>query len=92
MSEDQVRVELSKRGYNPQRIEEPPGAVYDGHKNPTDLLLAYLKGSADVRVGDREFHCTAGDLLEIPGNTEHSARVGENGVVYLMTELELIGD
>lgn len=92
MDEDQIRVEMSKRGYNPQRIQETPGARYDSHKSSTDRLLVYLEGSADVKVGDSEYHCTAGDLLEIPGNVAHSARVGDDGVVYLLTELELIGD
>ena len=92
LSEDQIRVEMSKHGYNPRRVEEPANAVYDPHKNATDLLLVYLEGSADVRVGQDEYHCTPGDRLQIPGNIEHSARVGADGVVYLMTELELIGD
>ena len=91
-SEDEIRMEMSKRGYNPQRIEEPAGAVYDPHKRPTNALLVFLEGSANVKVGDREYHCTAGDLLEIPGDHEQSAKVGDEGVVYLMTEVELIGD
>ena len=92
MSEDQIRVEMGKHGYDPKRVEEPAGAVYEPHKNPTDLLLVFLQGSSEVRVGDKTFHCEAGDRLQIPGSVEHSAKVGQDGVVYLLTEIELIGD
>jgi quercetin dioxygenase-like cupin family protein len=83
---------LSREGYRPQRIEEPPGAVYDAHQHLTDLLIAYVRGSADVRIGDRIYNCRAGDRLLIPGNIEHAAHIGPNGVVYLMTEIEALGD
>lgn len=92
IDEDAIRNEMGKRGYDPQRVEEPPGAVYEPHKNPTDLLLVYLEGSATVRVGNQEFHCSPGDRLHISGNVEHSATIGKDGVVYLLTEIENMGD
>lgn len=92
MDEDQIRMEMGREGYNPRRVEEAPNTVYKPRKNLVDLLLVFLKGDAHLRVGDEEFHCNAGDRLQIPGNVEYSARVGKDGVVYLLTELELIGD
>ncbi|HLU10336.1 MAG TPA: AraC family ligand binding domain-containing protein [Oceanobacillus sp.] len=83
---------LSCEGYRPQRIEEPPGAVYDAQRHLTDILIAYVQGSAEVRVGDRIYNCRAGDRLLIPGNIEHSAKIGPEGVVYLMTEIEALAD
>jgi quercetin dioxygenase-like cupin family protein len=83
---------LAREGYRPQRIEEPPGAIYDSHKNLTDLVLAYIQGSAEVRIGDRTYECKAGDRLMIPRNIEHSAKIGSEGVVYLMTEIEILAD
>lgn len=90
--EDHICAALSCEGYRPQRIEEPPGAVYDAQQHLTDILIAYVKGSADVRIGDRIYNCCAGDRLLIPGNIEHSAKIGPEGVVYLMTEIEVLAD
>jgi quercetin dioxygenase-like cupin family protein len=83
---------LTREGYCPQRIEEPPFAVYDAHRHITDLILAFTSGSAEVRIGNRVYDCRAGDRLVIPGNIEHSGKIGPNGVVYLMTEIECLGD
>ena len=83
---------LTREGYRPQRIEEPPNAVYETHKNLCDLVLAYVRGSAKVRLGDRVYDCRPGDRLMIPGDIEHSAQIGPDGVVYLMTEIECLGD
>lgn len=87
-----IRAEMGKQGYTAERIEEGPGAVYDAHVVPNDLLLVYLHGSANVKIGNQEFECTAGDKLQIPGNAIRSSKIGDQGVVYLMTELELSGD
>lgn len=83
---------LAREGYRPQRIEEPPGAIYDSHRNLTDLLIAYLRGSARVTIGDRVYDCRPGDRLLIPGDIEHSAQIGPDGVTYLMTEIEILAD
>jgi quercetin dioxygenase-like cupin family protein len=90
--ESEICEALSREGYRPQRIEEPPGSVYDPHQHLTDLLLAYVRGSAEVRIGKRVYACSAGDRLLIPGNIQHSAKIGPEGVVYLMTEIEALGD
>jgi quercetin dioxygenase-like cupin family protein len=92
VDESDICEALTREGYRPRRIEEPPGAIYDRHQHLTDLLLAYVRGSADVRIGDRVYACRAGDRLVIPGNIEHSAKIGPDGVVYLMTEIEALGD
>ncbi len=92
LNEDEIFAQLACEGYAPRRVNEVPGSVYDCHRNDCDLVLAFLRGSAEVRVGDHVYHCVAGDKLNIPGVLPHSAVVGTEGVVYLMTQLENCAD
>lgn len=87
LSEDEIFARLTCEGHRPSRVVEAPGAIYDSHRNTYDLVLAFLRGSAEIRVGAHVFHCVAGDKLNIPGNLPHSAVVGTQGVVYLMTQV-----
>lgn len=87
LSEDEIFGKLSCEGCAPHRVVEGPGAVYDNHRNSYDLVLAFLRGSAEVRVGQQVYHCVAGDKLNIPGDLPHSAVIGTQGVVYLMTQV-----
>jgi quercetin dioxygenase-like cupin family protein len=84
-SEDEIALELAAQGTRPERVQDAPGSRYDGHKNTDDIVMAFVQGSAEVRVGDTVFRCEPGDRLTIDGDTEHSAQVGSDGVVYLMS-------
>lgn len=92
LSEDEIYGKLTTEGHTPRRVNEAPGAIYDSHTNRCDLVLAFLRGSADIRVGKYVYHCVAGDKLNIPGSLPHSAVVGTTGVVYLMTQVEYCAD
>jgi hypothetical protein len=92
MDETQICERLSREGYNPRRVAEPPGAIYENHRNAHDMLLAFVTGSADVRIGRDLYHCVGGDRLNIPGDIEHSATIGADGVVYFMTQVVNEGD
>ena len=88
LSEDQIRSALTSEGHAPTRVADGPGTVYSSHRNSCDLILAFLQGSADIQIGDKQYPCIAGDRLNIPGARPHSGVVGEHGVVYLMTQME----
>src|SRR5690242_20507163 len=92
LNETEILNKVSCEGCTPHRIIERPGAVYGTHKNPYDLVLAFLRGSAEIRVGEKVYHCVAGDKLNIPGNLPHSAIVGKKGVVYLLTQVVSAAD
>lgn len=87
LSEDEIFARLTCEGHRPIRVIEQPGAIYDSHLNTYDLVLAFLRGSAEIRVGEQVYHCIPGDKLNIPGSLPHSAVVGTQGVVYLMTQV-----
>ena len=92
LNENEILSLVSCEGYTPRRVIEPPGAIYSTHKNSYDLVLAFLHGSAEIRVGEKLYHCVAGDKLNIPGSLPHSAVVGNRGVVYLLTQVVSAAD
>lgn len=91
-SEHEIAVELGREGLAPRRVVEAPGSRYDAHKNSYDILLAFLSGTAHIRIGKREYVCRKGDRLIISGGIEHSAVVGVDGCIYLMTECPTCAD
>lgn len=92
LSEDQIYCALTSEGFAPQRVVNAPGTVYGSRRERCDLILAFIQGSADIQIGDKHYACVAGDRLNVPGARPHSAIVGEQGVTYLMTQLELCAD
>jgi|SRR4051812_28357521 len=92
LNETEILNKVSCEGYAPRRVIEAPGAIYSTHKNAYDLVLAFLRGSAEIRVGGNVYHCVAGDKLNIPGELPHSAVVGTKGVVYLLTQVVSAAD
>lgn len=86
-TEDEIFGMLTCEGHRPTRVVEAPGAIYDSHRNSYDLVLAFLRGSAEIRIGTQVYHCVPGDKLNIPGDQPHSGIVGTQGVVYLMTQV-----
>ncbi|MEO8395410.1 MAG: hypothetical protein ABI700_20620 [Chloroflexota bacterium] len=92
LNEYEILSKISCEGCTPHRVIEAPGAVYGTHKNSYDLILAFLRGSAEIRVGEKVYQCVAGDKLNIPGRLPHSAVVGKKGVVYLLTQVVSAAD
>ncbi|HVU15002.1 MAG TPA: hypothetical protein VHD90_27200 [Phototrophicaceae bacterium] len=92
LSDDEIFSQISCEGCGSTKVVDHPGAIYDRHKNRYDLVLAFVRGSADVRVGDHVYHCVRGDKLNIPGDMPHSAVIGAHGAVYFMTQVENCAD
>jgi quercetin dioxygenase-like cupin family protein len=49
------------------------GAVVPAHRHPHEQVAHMISGSMRLRVGDRWLDCKAGDVVVIPGGTEHEA-------------------
>lgn len=49
------------------------GAVVPAHSHPHEQVAHMLTGIMRMRVGDRWLDCKAGDVVVIPGGTEHEA-------------------
>lgn len=92
LTENEIASKISSEGTNATRVVERPGSIYQCHKNLNDIVLAFLRGSARVTIGDRCFDCRPGDRLVIKGDIMHSAVIGSEGCTYLMTQIPVFAD
>lgn len=86
LSEDKIKDSIKKEGFNPIRFSNGSGDIYHEHKHPETKLLAFLKGSMEVKVGNETFQCKPKDKIIIPGNTKHSAVIGPDGCEFFWSE------
>lgn len=84
--EAEIKKEVEEEGFDPIKINDPPGRVYSPHTHPETKLLAILAGSMNIKVGGGEFKLKKGDKLVIEGNVKHSAVVGDDGCVFFWSE------
>ena len=84
--EEQIKSQIQTMGFIPLKITNTVNYEYRPHQHPSAKLLVILRGSMKVRVRDKYFDCDETDLLIIPGDTPHSAVVGEKGCVFFWSE------
>ncbi len=83
---EEIAEEIKKEGFDPIYINDPPGHLYPPHSHPETKLLVFLEGEMEVKVKDEKYDCSAGDKLIIPGNRDHSAKVGPQGCAFFWSE------
>jgi len=86
LTEEQIRQDIEKEGFNPIKIEDSPNFEYPKHQHKETKLLAFLKGGMCVTVNGKHYVCRSGDKLLIPGNTPHSAFVEDQGCTFFWAE------
>ena len=86
LDETKIIKDVVKEGFDPIKLSDPPGSIYHPHTHPETKLLAFLKGSMEVKAGGKEYHCQPGDKLIIPGKVKHSAVVGKQGCTFFWSE------
>ncbi len=75
---------LKKEGYtNLYTWSDPPGAFYDWHTHTYDEVRWILEGEILIGTEEGEFLLKPGDVMIVPAQTRHWARVGEKGVKYV---------
>jgi uncharacterized protein YjlB len=76
--------QLVAEGLEPYRWSNGPFATYARHRHSYLKILVVLRGSITFSLdGGRALALSAGDRLELPALTNHSALVGPRGVVCL---------
>jgi quercetin dioxygenase-like cupin family protein len=85
-SREKIIEAMRNEGFEPKLITDKPGFIYEIHQHPETKLLVCLEGSMKVNVAGEEILFESGDELKIPGNTEHSAVVGDKGCVFFWSE------
>jgi len=84
MTEANMRKWLRSQGYDVARYTYPPGTYFPDHTHSIDKKDSVLSGRFRLIVAGQEFILEAGDSLEIPVGTVHSAEViGNESVVSL---------
>jgi quercetin dioxygenase-like cupin family protein len=71
-----------EEGLRPSWWSSGPGDRYDTHSHPYHKVLFCARGGIrfDLSVSSTSFELRAGDRLDIPPGTPHSAVVGPDGV------------
>lgn len=83
-SEDALRRKLEQRGYRVTRYTYPPGTVFPDHTHAVEKVDAVVAGRFRMTTADGEVILEAGDALQVPAGTVHSAEVvGKEPVVSL---------
>lgn len=84
LSEAAMCKRLEGEGYGVSRYVYPPGTYFPEHTHAVDKKDSVLGGRLKIGTPGREFVLTAGDTIEIPAGTRHTAEVvGEEAVVSL---------
>ena len=65
------------------RIKFPPFAVATQHEHPHEQMTIVEKGHTRFIVGDEEKIVEAGDVIHIPPNSRHGARMLDEEVVLI---------
>lgn len=83
-SEEAIRRKLERRGYRVSRYVYPPGTYFPDHAHGVDKMDAVVSGRFRMKMKEVEVMLEAGDSLEVPRGTVHSAEVvGTEPVVSL---------
>ena len=85
-SDGEIKRSIEDEGFSPLIIKDSPGFVYELHSHPATKLLAILSGSMEVQVNGEPYSLHPGDRFVIPGNSPHSALVGNEGCVFFWSE------
>ncbi len=84
LSEAAMRDKLCALGYAVSRYVYPPGTYFSPHMHGVDKIDGVLAGQFRMEMEGASVVLEAGDLLEVPRGTLHSAEVvGSAAVVSL---------
>lgn len=84
LSERAMRAKLAAMGFEATRYTYPPGTYFGPHTHEVDKIDGVLGGRFRMTTPEGEVILEAGDLLEVPRGTLHSAEVvGDEPVISL---------
>lgn len=67
----------------PETWSNQPGYVYGEHDHPYHKVLYCVAGSITFHTSGGDMDLAAGDRLDLPPGTRHSATVGPDGVTCM---------
>ncbi len=80
-----IEARLREEGLSAMSWSNGPADVYSEHRHSYDKVLAAVAGSITFHLPElgTDVELRAGDRLDLPAGTLHSASVGANGVTCL---------
>ncbi len=81
------RVQVTKDaiGFHSQLSEMPAGFEVPPHSHSVDELMIILEGGCEVGGGPQ---LSAGDVVEVPAQTEYGFTVGDEGIRFIVVRPE----
>lgn len=79
-AEEAAAAAFAAEGLHPHRWSNEAGFRYAAHAHDYHKVLFCVDGSIVFRTDDGELPLGAGDRLDLPAGTVHSATVGPDGV------------
>lgn len=80
---DAIREAFANEGLEPSTWSNGPGFRYASHTHPYHKVLYCVSGSITFHTPDGDTNLAAGDRLDLPPGTPHSATVGSDGVTCM---------
>lgn len=80
---DAVATAFASEGLEPHGWSNGPGYRYGEHTHPHHKVLFCISGSITFHTPDGDVQLVAGDRLDLPPRTPHSATVGPDGVTCI---------
>ena len=78
---------LQSEGFRHTYIwQDSPNAYYPDHTHPVETAHIILDGAMTLTQGGQPRTYHAGDRVDVPARTVHSARIGPRGCRYLLGE------
>ena len=78
-----IRAAFAAEGLSPSTWSNGPGYRYGAHEHPYHKVLYCVDGSITFHTDDGDITLHAGDRLDLPPRTRHSATVGPEGVTCM---------
>jgi quercetin dioxygenase-like cupin family protein len=79
-AEQAVREFFAAEGLSPHAWSNGPGDRYPTHVHHFEKVLGCVAGSITFHTPDGDVVLGAGDRMDLPAGTPHSAKVGPDGV------------
>ena len=86
LEEGEIALAVRQEGFEPAKIEDPPGRTYPEHSHATARLLVILQGDMDITVQGVHYSAEPGDRIFVPGNAQHKAIAGRHGCTDFWSE------
>ncbi len=83
MNREAALAAFEEEGLTPRTWSNAPGYEYEAHDHPYRKVLFCIDGAIVFHTHDGDISLEAGDRMDLPAGTVHSATVGPKGVTCM---------